>query len=193
VVGLDGEDLFLEVLVLLRQLFEFRLCLLGLGGRLFQSSLALHQFPRVLLGVGLAALGLPVQSCVFFRQQSLLLVDLLEYHLAEIPSQFLRPSLVELDHLRDLVGELRAESVVLVDDLFVLLLEGGELLVDGLEPALDVLDGLLVLVEEGEEGAFEAVQDGVGVDGGVEVRVLLPRLQVELRVQVPELAPESIA
>lgn len=93
------------------------------------------------------------------------LIDLLHQDRAVIYPQPIRPSSVQFDHLCDLISQLHPQFVIVLNHSLVPLLQGSELLIEGLELTLDLLHAVLIGIKEGDEGPFQSLQDGMSVDG----------------------------
>jgi hypothetical protein len=127
-------------------------------------------------------LSLSLQLCAFLDQNSLFLIDLLQYHLCEISAQFLGAASIQFDNFCYFLSQLGPESTVLFHDELVFLLEADKLVVDSFELPLHLLNGQFVGIQQGHERIFHSLQDGMGVDGGVELGVFVSGVEVELVV-----------
>jgi hypothetical protein len=127
-------------------------------------------------------LSLSLQLCVFLHQNSLFLIDLLQYHLCEISAQFLGAASIQFDNFCYFLSQLGPKSIILFHDELVFVFEADKLVVDSFELPLRLLDGQFVGVQQGHERIFHSLQDGMGVDGGIELGVFISGVEVELVV-----------
>lgn len=99
----------------------------------------------------------------------------------EIRAKFVRAIFfVNIDELDCFFGYLRPQSLIFQCNFFVFSFQNNELLIESLKPSLEFLYFGLVGLKERDECELILMENGVNIDGSIQLNILIPWFDLEL-------------